>query len=139
MWEGHSLTLGRVHRDNYHYIDKENLKIGSYDTAQRQIPNKDVQKMKTFVDERQTFTEEQVKKETSRCLSCGAAKVDTNICIGCGLCTTRCKFDAIRLTRKYDALGVPYENLVGAIAKDTVKKVGRSIARPFKKDETCTK
>ena len=68
-----------------------------------------------------------------------SSKVDTNICIGCGLCTTRCKFDAIRLTRKYDALGVPYENLVGAIAKDTVKKVGRSIARPFKKDETCTK
>ncbi len=139
VWEGHSLTLGRVHRDNYHYIDKENLKIGSYDTAQRQIPNKDVQKMRTFADERQTFTEEQVKKETSRCLSCGAAKVDTNICIGCGLCTTRCKFDAIHLTRKYDAWGVPYENLVGAIAKDTVKKVGRSITKPFKKDETCTK
>ena len=25
--------------------------------------------------------------------------VDTNRCIGCGVCTTRCEFDAIHLTR----------------------------------------
>ena len=42
---------------------------------------------------------EQVKTETARCLSCGAAKVDQKICIGCGLCTVQCKFDAIHLDK----------------------------------------
>ena len=46
------------------------------------------------------FTEEQVKKETARCLGCGASVVDPNKCIGCGVCTTKCAFDAIRLHRE---------------------------------------
>ena len=50
-------------------------------------------------DNRIAFTEEQVKLEASRCLSCGATWVDQNKCIGCGICTTRCKFDAIHLVR----------------------------------------
>ena len=45
------------------------------------------------------FTEEQVKAETSRCLGCGASIVDPNKCVGCGLCTTKCEFDAIKLHR----------------------------------------
>nr|MCR5403121.1 4Fe-4S binding protein [Butyrivibrio sp.] len=52
-----------------------------------------------FRDTKSIFTEEQVKKETSRCLGCGASIVDPNKCVGCGLCTTRCEFDAIKLTR----------------------------------------
>lgn len=134
VWEGHSLTLGRVKKDNYKYLDKDNLIIQDYDHAKRQKAEKDIHKMKSFQDERKTFTEEQVKIETSRCLGCGAARVDQNICIGCGLCTTRCKFDAISLSKKYDAWGVPYEKLVGAIAKDTVKKIGRSIAGNFRQE-----
>ncbi len=125
VWEGHSLTLGRTRRDNYKYLDKENLKPLDYDHAKRQIPQRDTAKKNTFADERMVFTEEQVKKETARCLGCGAARVDSNICIGCGLCTTRCKFDAIHLNRKYDAWGVPYEKLVGHIAKNEAKKVAR--------------
>jgi ferredoxin len=53
----------------------------------------------TFDDLRLPLTEEQVKKEANRCLKCGATTVDLNQCIGCGLCTTRCEFDAIHLTR----------------------------------------
>lgn len=132
VWEGHSLTLGRVRRDNFKYLDKENLKVEGYDTAKRQKVQKDENKALSFSDERKTFTEEQIKKETARCLSCGAARVDSNICIGCGLCTTRCKFDAISLSRKYDKWGVPYEKLVGHIVKDTVKKVGRTVTHPYK-------
>ena len=129
VWEGHSLTLGRVKRDNFHYIDKENLADMDYDHASRQIPGVDESKKKTFRDERKVFTEEQVRVETARCLGCGAARVDQNICVGCGLCTTRCKFDAIHLNRKYDAWGVPYEKLVGHIAKNEVLKVGRSLKK----------
>ena len=53
----------------------------------------------TFKDGRVAFTEEQVKAETARCLGCGASVVDPNKCIGCGICTTRCAFDAIHLHR----------------------------------------
>lgn len=55
----------------------------------------------SFKDAHLTLTEEQVKTETSRCLSCGASYVDPNKCIGCGLCTTRCQFDAIHLVRDH--------------------------------------
>lgn len=127
VWEGHSLTLGRVRRDNFHYLDKDNLTAIDYDHAKRQVPGRDESKAKTFADERNVFTEEQVKIETARCLGCGAARVDSNICIGCGLCTTRCKFDAIHLNRKFDAWGVPYEKLVGHIAKQEVLKAKRSV------------
>ena len=40
-----------------------------------------------------------MKEEARRCLGCGASVVDENKCIGCGLCTTRCEFDAIHLSR----------------------------------------
>ena len=54
---------------------------------------------RTFRDERIAFTAQQVQKETARCLSCGASVVDPNKCIGCGVCTTKCEFDAIHLHR----------------------------------------
>ena len=129
--EGHSLTLGRVRRDNFKFIDKDNILIplGGFDSASRNRHGVDESKVKTFRDERLPFTEEQVKAEAARCLKCGAAVVDTNICIGCGLCTTRCKFDAIHLHRQYDAWGVPYEKLVGHVLKTTAQKVGRRIVK----------
>ena len=55
----------------------------------------------SFKDAHKTLSEEQVKIETNRCLSCGATIVDPNKCIGCGLCTTRCEFDAIHLVRDH--------------------------------------
>jgi ferredoxin len=66
------------------------------------VPHVAPDKVRTRSDERLTFTEEQLKKETARCLGCGATIVDQNKCIGCGLCTTRCKFDAIHLIRKFN-------------------------------------
>ena len=67
-------------------------------------------KAHTRRDERITFTEEQLKKETARCLGCGATIVDQNRCIGCGLCTTRCKFDAIHLVKKFNESIHPVRN-----------------------------
>ena len=51
------------------------------------------------------------------CLSCGVSYVDPNRCIGCGICTTRCLFGAIRLERSHGEF-VDY-----CSADDTVKKV----------------
>ena len=97
---GQSLTLARNLRQFYE-LDKDDVVFaaGSFDSSSRQIPGQDAAKAKSFMDDRLTFTEEQVKKEASRCLGCGAAEVDENQCIGCGLCTTRCEFDAIHLSR----------------------------------------
>jgi len=97
---GQTLTLGRDRR-NYISLDKANVSIEqNYDNAKRQQPGYNSAKEKSFGDTRVTFTEEQVKKETARCLACGATKVDEYMCVGCGLCTTKCKFDAISGERK---------------------------------------
>ena len=95
-----SLTIGRNRRD-FKELDKTDLSISGYDTEKRQIPGMDssIDHKKSFRDAHLVMTEEQVKKETARCLSCGASVVDTNKCIGCGLCTTKCEFDAIHLYR----------------------------------------
>ncbi|MBR5977237.1 MAG: FAD-dependent oxidoreductase [Clostridia bacterium] len=132
VWKGHSLTLGRVRRNNFHYLDKDNMVIASYDRSARQVPGIDMSKITSFSDERLTFTEEQVKTETARCLSCGAAHVDNKICIGCGLCTLQCKFDAIHLDRVRDIWGVPYEKLVPKVVTEEVKKVGDIAKRKIK-------
>jgi NADPH-dependent glutamate synthase beta subunit-like oxidoreductase len=95
-----SLTIGRNQND-YVELDKDDILVESYDNSSRQIPGRraDVAP-KTFRDPKAVFTEEQVKKETARCLGCGASVVDENHCIGCGVCTTKCEFDAIRLIRE---------------------------------------
>ena len=61
---------------------------------------KDLDHKKSFRDARLPFTEAQVKAETARCLGCGASVVDPNKCIGCGVCTTKCEFGAIKLRRE---------------------------------------
>ena len=96
---GQSLTIGRDLRE-FIELDRDDIKIESYDNAKRQAPGlKNTDPGKTFSDLRLPLTEEQVKAEANRCLKCGATVVDLNQCIGCGLCTTRCEFDAIHLTR----------------------------------------
>ena len=78
----------------------DDILVENYDNTGRQIPGKrtDIDKA-SFRDAKLTFTEEQVKKETARCLGCGATIVDPNQCVGCGVCTTKCEFDAIHLHR----------------------------------------
>ena len=95
-----SLTIGRNRRD-FHELDKANLALGEYDRAPRQSAALDagIDAHRSFRDAHLTLTEDQVKLETARCLGCGASVVDPNKCIGCGVCTTKCEFDAIRLHR----------------------------------------
>lgn len=97
--EGHSLTLGRDLRQ-FVELEKDDVVIEEFDNAKRQIPGRKAGIAKdSFRDLRSVFTEEQVKAEAARCLGCGATVVDENKCIGCGLCTTKCEFDAIHLSR----------------------------------------
>ena len=131
--ENCTLTIGRNRRD-FIELDKENIKVETYDSSSRQIPPKaDVKEQaKTFRDLSQSLSEEQVKKETSRCLSCGASVVDPNKCIGCGICTTKCMFDAIHLHRELPGASVMHtsEEKLKYILPTMVKQ---SIKVKFKK------
>ena len=128
-----TLTIGRNRRD-FIELDKTNIRVETYDSSSRQIPPKaDVKEQaKTFRDLSQSLTEEQVKKETSRCLSCGASVVDPNKCIGCGICTTKCMFDAIRLHREIPGASImrASEDKLKYILPNMVKQ---SIKVKFKK------
>ena len=133
---GQSQVIGRDHRD-YKAMNPATagVAIDGFDTAPRQKASggsaKDAEK--TFRDLRGTLTEEQMKTETRRCLDCGTAVVDESLCVGCGICTTKCKFDAIRLEKVTDYAGTPYfkallgaaGNAPAALAKLVVKKVAR--------------
>ena len=106
-----SLTIGR-NRRQFIELDKENIKLDAYDNSSRQIPGIDeaIDRRKSFRDARKTFTEEQVKIETARCLGCGASVVDENKCIGCGVGTTKCEFDAIHLYREHPECSKMYRS-----------------------------
>ena len=133
---GQSQVIGRDRRD-YKSMNPATagVAIDGFDTAPRQKASggsaKDAEK--TFRDLRGTLTEEQLKTETRRCLDCGTAVVDESLCVGCGICTTKCKFDAIRLEKVTDYVGTPYfkallgaaGNAPAALAKLVVKKVSR--------------
>ena len=109
--EGQSLTIGRD-RLEYRELDKDGLDFDAihrgWDDSPRQQPGKIARNASSFRDDRATFTEEQLKKETARCLGCGVSWVDPNKCLGCGVCTTRCKFDAIHLKKRTFQESIPY-------------------------------
>ena len=66
---GQSLTLGRNRRE-FIELDKEEAVIPiGFDNAPRQVPGHDAAKAKTFSNDHLTFTEEQIRKEASRCLA----------------------------------------------------------------------
>ena len=125
---GQTLTMGRDRRI-YRALDKEHvqLDVASFDKDHRQVHGYNKEKAKTFSDARMTFTEEQVRKECARCLGCGATKVDEYLCVGCGICTTRCKFDAIHLHKVRDLHAGTFETLPIHAAVDIVKKVPKIV------------
>ncbi len=131
--EGQTLTQGRDRRE-YRELDKEAvvLPAGGYDTEHRQEPGYNAAKAKSFSDARVTFTAEQVRKECARCLGCGATKVDQYLCIGCGLCTTKCAFDAIHLKHVRNWQAKQFEYMPIKVAEHVVKKTGRMIGNAFR-------
>ncbi|MFR8258837.1 MAG: FAD-dependent oxidoreductase [Oscillospiraceae bacterium] len=131
---GQTLTAGRDRRV-YRSLDKEHvlLETASFDKDHRQMPGYNAAKARTFSDARVTFTEEQVKKECARCLGCGATKVDSYLCIGCGLCTTKCKFDAIHLKKVRDWHAGSYETMPIKVAEGVVKRAGSIVKKAVRK------
>ena len=123
-----SLTIGRDRRSFVEFIKKDmSVNEESFDNSPRERIGYNEALARTFKDERISFTEEQVKKETSRCLSCGASIVDENKCIGCGVCTTKCGFDAIKLHREHPECSnmVPSEEKMKHIIPYAIKQAAR--------------
>ena len=133
---GQSLTLGRLKRD-YRPLNKENLNLAGYDRMPREKAaniSSSKQSTETFDDLRGILTEEQIKKETERCLGCGATMVDEYACIGCGSCTTVCKFEAISLVRKYNAEGVDLSEMKPKVIKHMLKRKAKiAVKTPIRK------
>ncbi len=125
---GH-MTIGRNRRD-FIELNKDDISVESYDNSSRQEPEP-VKGGDAFSEYHGTLTEEQVRKETARCLSCGASVVDENRCIGCGLCTTKCAFDAIHLYREHPECStmVKAEDKVGALLPYVIKRGAKMLVK----------
>ncbi len=123
--QGATLTIGRDRRQ-FIELDKKNalIAVDSYDNTPRQRVGYNEALRNTFRDERVAFTAQQVKAETARCLGCGASIVDPNKCIGCGVCTTKCAFDAIHLHRERPECSTMYacEDKMKAILPYMIKR-----------------
>ena len=131
-----AISISRLLRDlhmtdnrpmQYMEINKTKAQVGEYDAIPRQKEAEvDFEKArKTFEDLRAGLTEEQIRKETKRCLHCGRSVVDIDKCIGCGVCTKRCDFDAIHLERVADTTpSVNFPVWYGRIASYAVKRMG---------------
>ncbi|MBQ2310361.1 MAG: FAD-dependent oxidoreductase [Erysipelotrichales bacterium] len=127
---GQSLTIGRDLRQ-FIELDRDDIRVESYDNAERQVPGMKPGEWKSFDDMRLPLTEEQIRKEAGRCLKCGASVVDLNQCIGCGLCTTRCQFDAIHLTRDIPAASDMHtaEEMMGLVGPYAAKRAAKIIKK----------
>ncbi|MBQ6465382.1 MAG: FAD-dependent oxidoreductase [Oscillospiraceae bacterium] len=128
---GQTQELGRDHRD-YRPFDKATVQIGvgGFDSAPRQRPAgaAGAEAKTSFNDLRGCFTEEQMKAECARCLGCGTAVVDEFMCVGCGICTTKCRFDAIHLEKIHDADNQEYFHTLGRVVKN-VPKIGINVVK----------
>ena len=128
--KGASLVTGRNRRD-FNMLDKDNVLLEGYDTAQRQQAGVDetIDRAHSFRDPNRVLTEQQVKTETARCLGCGASWVDPNKCIGCGVCTTKCVFDAIHLKRDHPECSkmMKAEDKVKGILPMVGKRLGQTV------------
>ena len=123
--QGATLTIGRDRRQ-FIELDKKSalIAVDSYDNTPRQRVGYNEALRNTFRDERVAFTAQQVRAETARCLGCGASIVDPNKCIGCGVCTTKCAFDAIHLHRERPECSTMYacEDKMKAILPYMIKR-----------------
>ena len=132
---GQMLEAGRNLRD-FKQIDIDNLnkdELG-FDNTPRQIPAVGPVDTKSYKDNRGILTEEQIKKEAARCLSCGRAVVDPNLCVGCGQCVIKCQFDAAHLVKKTNIYGKDFSAILPKAVGHTIKRSVKIALGAFKKD-----
>jgi len=130
LLRGRHLTDGRNAQYRSINTDKVKVELSKIHNIERQTaPEVDHTKaVHTFEDLRQGLTEEQIRKEALRCLHCGQSVVDEDRCIGCGVCTRRCEFDAIHLVRVDDTQTAGnMANWYGRLAGNVLKR-GLNIA-----------
>lgn len=124
-------------------LNKKDIAYPGYDTAKRQEAGMDesIDHKMSFEDAHKTLSEEQVRIETGRCLSCGASVVDPHKCIGCGICTTKCGFDAIHLVRDHPKAStmVKSEDKVGPLLKNMIKRQVKIILHSGSKEAKMMK
>ncbi|MBU1020492.1 MAG: FAD-dependent oxidoreductase, partial [Firmicutes bacterium] len=127
---GQSLVYGRS-KHFFVSLDTSKIHADEYDKVTRQrSTTKHVSSLKgNFNDPRTVMTEAQILAETNRCLRCGVSIVDPYMCVGCGQCTTKCKFDAIHLVKKYDEQGVDFPDLKSVVIKNVLKRKVRITAK----------
>ncbi len=133
---GQTLLNGRDPRD-YKPFDLGTLAFSpaGFDNTPRQhaLNTESDEALKSFRDLRGTLTEEQIKKEADRCLGCGCAVIDEDLCVGCGICTTKCKFDAIHLEKTMDTVGTPYFKTLLTAVSNAPAAAGRLIRKKIGK------
>ncbi len=125
-----TMIIGRDKRE-FIELNKEDILVEGYDNTPRQVPGSKTTDSK-FAETKLCFTEEQIKKETARCLSCGQSIVDENKCIGCGVCTTKCAFDAIKLHREHPKASrmTKSEDKLKAILPNILKREVKILLNP---------
>lgn len=56
---------------------------------------------KNFAEVEQTYTDKEASQEALRCLACGYSEINTDKCIGCGICQTLCpQRDVITMVKR---------------------------------------
>ena len=74
------------------------------------------------------LSDAQLHCEAGRCLGCGTVVLNEDQCIGCGICTTKCKFDAIHLEKVNDTHGRGYFRTLLTVASNA-PAAGRRFVR----------
>ena len=124
--EGQDLMLGRDHMD-YKGLNRKTAVIDpqAFSDAPRQKAERKAVKGKNAAwrDTRGVLTAEQAKAEAGRCLGCGVAVVDEYMCVGCAICTTHCKFGAIKMEKISDADNMEYFHTLGRIVTNMPNKL----------------
>ena len=134
---GNSLTVARDKREFIEMNKDEAVIELGWDKTPRQRPARNPELFKTFSNDIGVLTEEQVKMEANRCLSCGATEVDENRCVGCGLCTTRCEFDAIHLHRTHPKAStmVACDDKIKPVGIYAAKRAGKIAISKIKREK----
>ena len=127
--EGQHLTLGRDHRD-YKGLSRKEVVLApeTVSNAPRQAAEAKKSRAKNAAmrDLRGVLTPEQAAVEAGRCLGCGVAVVDEYMCVGCAVCTTHCRFDAISMEKLTDEGNMEYFHTLGKIAMGVPGKVANT-------------